>query len=1165
LTRHFFVYGSYFWIALGIISLLGNAKAKAAEPEVRRKSRVILWGTVLGVLPIVLERAAVDFFGYQPSFWIDWLFFVILLLYPLSFAYAVVKHRVMEIPVLLKRSARYVLVQRGFFVLLFAAAATAIALFTHTISRFFPQGTNIGMAMSAVFGIALVWVSAPIVKRGTERIDRAFFRSAYDARRILENLAEKTREVTDRHALANLLTSQIAGALHPKSLACYLEDGSGNLVAEGAPISDETIAPPAKPPSQEVNPDATLGDSFPATPPSGGRPLSGMYVKETILQPGDLVGARYEILQLLGEGGMGKVYKALDKELGRTVALKTLQPELTRDPNVILRFKQELLLASKISHKHILRIHDLSEWEGVKFITMAFIEGSDLSELLKGERPFSIERSVKIARQLCEALDAAHSEGVVHRDFKPQNVLVGKHDHVYVSDFGLATSLETAKLGMTRTGAFVGTPRYMSPEQVEGKHVDSRSDLYSLGLVIYEMVSGDVPFAGDSAWQVMYQRVKEMPKNVREVNPDIPDALARIIMHCLERDAAERYQTAKEILADIDAHRGPEMSRTSMYRTASSSTASRSLQITLPAKAPVWLYVAGGIVLIGGAFFTVPATRHLVIKPAVETGGVTSETVQGLPPLSQGKYVAVLPFRVLGDASTVGYVAEGLGEALSAKLFQLKAVHVASSDDSRKMDLQAPLPQIAKKLGANMVVQGTLQGNAEQLRITVKLENVVENKTVWNEEFSGVPGDLLTMEDKIYAKLADALESSRSVEELAAGTAHPTDNVDAYDSYLRGRNVMRGQLNPKTMQSAMDYFSAAIRKDPSFALAYSGLADASLRMYDDDKRSLWTDKALAAAKQAESLNGKLPEVHFSLSGVYAATGQTTQAIAEVKRALELAPNSDEGYRRLGSIYLKAGQKEQGVRALERAVEMNPYYWANPTALANAYFSTGEFDKAIKYYQQVTQMEPQNSIGFVNLGAAYVDMGRYEDSIAPLETAMKLDPDPMTISNLGTSLFYLHRYAEAAKLFEKAVQLNPNDEMFMGNLADSYRAAGQLDMAKATYDKAIGLCFKALQVNPRNAAAMGDLALYLAKKGDAGQAMEFAQRARGLDPLSVQLMVYSAMVHTLGNRPVDAVDDLRKALHHGYTTASIESEPEFDPLRKRPDFQALIVQFAPRKK
>ena len=381
----------------------------------------------------------------------------------------------------------------------------------------------------------------------------------------------------------------------------------------------------------------------------------------------------------------------------------------------------------------------------MKFITMAFIEGKDLNQLLKESRPLPIDRSLKMARQMCEALDAAHAEGVVHRDFKPHNVLVGNNDQVYVSDFGLATSFETAKMGMTRTGAFVGTPRYMSPEQVEGKQVDSRTDLYSFGLVFYEMVCGEVPFAGDSTWQVMYQRVKDAPKNVKQVNPNVPDNVADIIMHCLEREPGERYQSAKEILADIDAHRGPEMSVSSMYRMppqggAGSAAGSRSVQITLPAKPPLWLYAAGGTLLLGLLFFAIPTTRHLVIKPPAETEVVNPEAVKGLPPLSQGKYVAVLPFRVIGGDTSIGYVAEGLGEALSAKLFQLKGVHVASSDDTGKTDTKAPLPEVAKKLGANMIVTGMVQGSANELRITVKLDNVAENKVVWNEEFSGITG-----------------------------------------------------------------------------------------------------------------------------------------------------------------------------------------------------------------------------------------------------------------------------------------------------------------------------------------------------------------------------------------------------------------------------------------
>jgi serine/threonine protein kinase/tetratricopeptide (TPR) repeat protein len=888
------------------------------------------------------------------------------------------------------------------------------------------------------------------------------------------------------------------------------------------------------------------------------------------LEPGMDFGPRFRIEQLLGEGGMGRVYKAHDKELGRTVALKILQPELTKDPSVIMRFKQELLLASRISHRNILRIHDLTDYEGVKFITMAFIEGKDLNELLKESRPLPIDRSLKMARQMCEALDAAHAEGVVHRDFKPHNVLVGNNDQVYVSDFGLATSFETAKMGMTRTGVFVGTPRYMSPEQVEGKQVDSRTDLYSFGLVFYEMVCGEVPFAGDSTWQVMYQRVKDAPKNVKQVNPNVPDNVADIIMHCLEREPGERYQSAKGILADIDAHRGPEMSVSSMYRMppqsgAGSAARSRSVQITLPAKPPLWSYAMGGMLLLGILFLSIPATRRLVIKPPAETEVVNPEAVKGLPPLSQGKYVAVLPFRVIGGDTSIGYVAEGLGEALSAKLFQLKGVHVASSDDTGKTDTKAPLPEVAKKLGANMIITGMVQGSANELRITVKLNNVAENKVLWNEEFSGVPGDLLTIEDRIYGKLADALEANASPGDILAGTAHPTDNVDAYDSYLRGHNALRGQLNPKTIQSAIDYFNAALRKDPKFAKAYTGLADASLRMYAENKDSFWTEKALRAAKEAQALDDKLPEAHFVLGSVYAETGQTAQAIAELKRAQELAPNSDESYRRLGNAYLDAGQNEQAIRALEKAVELNPYFWANQNALGNAYRQTGSYDKALKTFQQVTQLEPQNQIGFANLGVVYMSMGRYQDSIAPLEKAMQLDPQPAVISNLGTSYFYLHRYPDAVQQFEKAVELNPNDETMMGNLADGYRAAGQTDKAKATYDRAIALAFRALNVNPRSAATMGSLALYYAKKSDMGEAVGWIQRARGLDPSSIDLIQTSAEVHVLSGRPEEAIAELKKGLKQGLTSSSIESDPELEPLRNRPDYQALMNQAAPKKK
>ncbi len=440
------------------------------------------------------------------------------------------------------------------------------------------------------------------------------------------------------------------------------------------------------------------GDAPPAAasarPPTRSRASSRLN-RPGSLEPGMDFGPRFRIEKLLGAGGMGKVYKAFDKELSRAVALKTLQPELVTDHLLAQRFKQELLLASKISHRNILRIHDLSEVDGVKYITMAFIEGRDLSQLLKEEGPFPLERSLKIARQLCAALDAAHSEGVVHRDFKPQNVLVGNDDHVYVSDFGLATSLESAKMGMTRTGAVMGTPRYMSPEQVEGKPVDNRCDLYSLGLVLYEMVTGQVPFSGESTWQLMYQRVQVMPKDVKLVNPALPDYMARVIMHCLEKDPANRYQSAQDILADLDAGRSPSL------------TGTRTLQINLPVVEKRWWYAAGGgMLLLVGLFFAIPKTRHWVL--GAPTVGTPAPGTIGLPSIPQGKFVAVLPFRVLGDQSSLGYVAEGLVEALSAKLFQLKDVRLASSTAAAKSDPKIPISQVAKELGVNLIVHGTV-------------------------------------------------------------------------------------------------------------------------------------------------------------------------------------------------------------------------------------------------------------------------------------------------------------------------------------------------------------------------------------------------------------------------------------------------------------------------
>ena len=866
-----------------------------------------------------------------------------------------------------------------------------------------------------------------------------------------------------------------------------------------------------------------------------------------VLEAGDELGHRYQIESMLGQGGMGRVYKAYDKELDRPIALKVLQPELTSDPNAMQRFKQELLLASRISHKNILRIHDLGEADGVKFISMAFVDGPDLHHLLH-QGKLSLERAQNIAQQLCEALDAAHSEGIIHRDLKPQNILMGAGDHLYVSDFGLAKSLESSASGMTRTGQYLGTPRYMAPEQVEAGQVDKRTDLYALGLILFEMVTGEDAFKGESTLQIMYRRVKEKAPNPKQINPEVPDYLARIILRCLERDPARRYQDAREILADLRAGRV--------------TPAAKGLRGFSDPANRWWKIAAAGAILLA-VLLAIPTVRRM-IRPSRQIATTPSNVPPpGVPPISSGRFIAVLPLQILGDAHQVGYLAEGIDEAVSAKLFQLKDVHVTSSDAAAKANQNEPVPKIAGGLGANLLVQGQLQSSGEQIRIIVNLEDGADGKRLWSKEFDGVAGDLFTIEDQIYNQLVTALDVTPTGEETARAAARPTYNIAAYDLYLRGRNALSGHQS-KDVSSALDYFTQAVNKDPSFALAYTGVADASLRMYGIKKDSLWTEKALAAAEQAKQLNNNLPEVHFALGSAYSATGKYSEAVAELKRAATLAPNSDEVYRRLGDAYLQSGSAVAAIQSFEKAIQLNPYYWSNQDEIGNAYFQQGDYAKALDAFRQVTVLAPDVDAGYENMGTVYLRQGKYQDCIPYYQRALQIEPYWTTYSNLGTAYFFLKQYADSAGAYEKAVALNPNDSEVAVNLADAYRWSGQQDKARQTYQQAIALGYKELQTNPQRALTMAQIALSYAKIGNASQADSFIQRARAIDKNNVDYIYDQAEVEAILNRQDSALKALRDAFERHYPADYAANDPEFENVQKNPQFVALVQKYAEKK-
>jgi len=913
---------------------------------------------------------------------------------------------------------------------------------------------------------------------------------------------------------------------------------------------------------------ADLGFSSGLHPTPAPAPVSAARPAETpsTLSPGSQFGPRYRIEALLGEGGMGKVYKAYDLDVGRNVALKLVKPELARNPASMERLKQELLLASQISHKHILRIHDLGDVGGLKFISMAYVDGKDLHNLIANEGKLPIPRAITIARQLCQALEAAHNEGVVHRDLKPQNVLMDSNGQVFISDFGLAKSLEGPSTMMTNAGEVLGTPRYMSPEQAESKSADNRSDLYSLGLILYEMVTGDLPFGSDSVMQTMYQRVTQDPKSPQLLNPGVPDYLAQIILRCLVRDPEQRYQHARDIVADLDRGAGAPVSDSGASIVAPAIGLSPDasfktvvdLQAPVVKRKPIALYSAIGVVALLALIFAVPQSRRMVlgwIPGASKSTGAVSRNA---------KFVAILPFRTLGGDASLDDAANGIVEALSAKLFQLKDIHLASASAAAKVNPKDPMAQIGQSLGAKLLVQGSVQGSGDRMAVVVSLDEAATGRRIWSQEFSGLKQDLLTMQDQIYAGLLTAFDLKLSNEEMAKSTGHFTENVGAYALYLKGRSLLRsGQRDEKTLQQALDLFNGATVKDPSFTLAYTGIADSCRYLYSLKKDGTWAAKGLGAANRAQELNDNLPEVHFALGSLYTATGKSAEAISELKRALELAPNSDDGYLRLGRAYLNSGQKPEALAAFQHAIDANPYYWSNYNMLGIAYSQFGDNAQASKAFEHVTELDPKNPNGWINLGALELHEGNWNLAIPAFRKALELKPSVESYSNLGTSYFFLGQYEEARTNFEKALEISPKQPELVGFLADCYRRLGQASKARATYEQAISLSYDSLRTNPRDAKALAGLGLYYAKEGDTTKGLENIRRARAIDPEDGDFLYAEAAINTLANRMPEALRSLEQALSKGYSAKAVQSDPELTPLRQQPQYQAMMQRFQPK--
>jgi serine/threonine-protein kinase len=847
----------------------------------------------------------------------------------------------------------------------------------------------------------------------------------------------------------------------------------------------------------------------------------------------------YRLIERLGEGAMGVVYRAYDEVLERDVAIKLLPTGVVRDESTRKRFRQEALTLARLNHPNIATLHGLESAGEVDFLVMEFVAGHTLADRL-ARGPMKQADILTFGIQLASALDEAHKQGVVHRDLKPANILITPSEQAKVLDFGLARLLPMGDQTTSRSepdkSSLAGTLSYLSPEQLHGSQPDNRSDLYALGVVLYEMAAGRRPHANPSVGALVEAILHHEPAPVQSVNPEISPELEAIIRKAMDKDPRLRYQSAREI--EVDLQRlisGRNLEQVAVPRR-------------LPGRTP-WIAaaaIAGILVAVAVALVWVGLRRN---APAQS----------GSPPPG-AKVVAVLPFEAIGGKAENQALCRGLTELLTARLAQdskRSGVEVVPSSEVRAQGVSSA-EDARQKLGVTLVVEGSWNFAANN-QVTYSLVDVRSRRNLNAAVVNADLRNLAAAEGEVVDKLLAMLDVEvRPGEAATVAAASP----DAYQYYVRGRGYLQDYANPDNLKSAVALFNTAIEKDPGFALAYAALGEAYWRQFQESKDAALIPKAMAACRNAARRNDRLAPVRVTFGLIYQGTGRYEDAVKEFARALDLDATSDAAYRGLASSYASLGKMKDAEDAYRRAIEMRKGYWGGYSALGAFYFNAQRYDDAAAQFRRAIELAPENVRGYTNLGAAYYAQGKNQQAQELFEKSLTIQPNYRAYSNLGTLYFFQGRYGPAARMFEKALQLNPKDSRMWRNLAASYYwAPGERDKAHAAYQHAAEMLEKELKINPRDSKVMLALADCDSMLARPARALELVTRALAISPSDAENMFRAADVYEQSGDRAPALDWLGKAIRAGYPMSQIEHDPTLQQLRVDPRYKAL-AQAAP---
>jgi eukaryotic-like serine/threonine-protein kinase len=853
----------------------------------------------------------------------------------------------------------------------------------------------------------------------------------------------------------------------------------------------------------------------------------------------------YRILERLGAGANGVVFLAEDTRLQRRVALKTLfAPGNSEASDLRRKLLREARAAARLNHPNIAAVYDVLESEEGVHIVMEYVPGTTLAARVRHGALSPLE-VLDLALQLAAALEHAHAVGVVHRDLKPANIMIGAGGGAKILDFGLArlhdartSSLELSSSDLsTESRHIVGTPPYIPPEHLRGSTIDERGDVYSLGVTLYELLTGHRPFAAAQGLSLTDAILSAPTPRPRSLSPDVPKALDDIVYRAMARNPDDRYPSAAALQRDLDRL------RVGITDAPTRSTAAFSWMPGVARRRPIAIAVVG-LVVVATALY---AARERTRARAQPTNVASSSAAQ---------IVAVLPFTNLtGDASN-DYLGVGIADVLTTALTRVSGINVVPRSSVALLQNRSPR-DAARELGANLVVEGGVHRSEDRIRVTVSVLRAGVGALAWSRSYEGRLREILSLQSEVAEALASELKVTLSPLQRSRVEAAPTTDESALDDYMMARALLDRPDRPGNLDRAVELFENAIGKDGSFAVAHAGLGEASWMQYQQSKDASWIARARESTDRALQLDPDQPAARYSLAVILNGTGHRDEAMVELRRAAALMPGFDDAHRLLGRLLIAAGQSEAGLLELRRAIAIRPSYWRNHDAIGQAYYDLGQYKKATEAFERVTNLQPDNAWGYQSLGTAYHALGDRRRAAENYRRSLSLSPDPGSYSNLGTLYYSEGRYRDALDAYQHALRLAPQEPVAHRNVADAYRRLGLTDKAHDAYSAAARLTRAALRVNPQDALTRAKLAVYEAKLGQHEEAAREIERAVVLSPRDFEVLYRQAVVLALAGRQKESAAALERAIANGFSRDFAREDEDLAPLRRQADYRAIF--------